>query len=270
MATWTTFSALNIGSKIAATGHTVGEVGMPRRKTSLPDLPEPSAIELRRLTEEEIEQLETTLGKPVDRKFLVYWFLQAARDVVRISVAPAVQEYRDNLLQIAAEGHQWCAKIEGSSTRELLSQNTQLNSLLATVANYCADVEVLAARVDEAIKPGPRTPLALEVFIDKMIGIAKVASVLPSTPSRDEHTSGRPPPAFFGFTKFSLDLARDLIRSSPLSEDQRKAASRSLYVHSDAALGKLLERLRGKIGNYRKTPHGLSEWPEPEKPHGSK
>lgn len=239
---------------------------MSRRKSDLADLTEPT--ELRPLTDDEIKQLEDSLGKPIDREFLINLFLQATRDVVRVSIAPSVQEYRDSLLQIATEGCQWCASIEGSPARELLRQNTELNSLVTTVANYCADVEALAKRVDEAIKPGPRTPLALELFIDKMIGIVKVANVLPSTPSREEHTSGRPPPVFFEFMKFALHVARDLIRSSPLSEDQKGAATRSLYVHSEAALGKLLERLRGKIGNYRETPYGLSEWPEPEEPNG--
>jgi hypothetical protein len=58
----------------------------------------------------------------------------------------------------------------------------------------------------------------LEAFLDPLIGIAKRAKVLPGTPSRALlaaiHSSPGPP--FFGFVTKALDIAMDVIRSSPL------------------------------------------------------
>jgi hypothetical protein len=51
-----------------------------------------------------------------------------------------------------------------------------------------------------------------------------------------------------------------VIKSSPLSDGQKRAALATLRVQSEGALVKILEDLRGQIGDYRETPRGLVEW----------
>jgi hypothetical protein len=94
-----------------------------------------------------------------------------------------------------------------------------------------------------------------------MIGIAKVAKVLPSTPGRAlrSQTAPRSPPAFFEFVTEAVDIAIDVINSSPLLREQKDAAVTILASQTDNALSKLLERLRGKVGNYQERGHGLVE-----------
>ena len=95
-----------------------------------------------------------------------------------------------------------------------------------------------------------------------MIGIAKKAKVLPSTPGRAvrSQTAPRSPPAFFNFTIKALAIAKEVIKSSPLPDDRKKAALSILRIQSNEALSKLLEQLRGQISNYREGEHGIIEW----------
>src|ERR1700740_3072191 len=57
-----------------------------------------------------------------------------------------------------------------------------------------------------------------------------------------------------------LAVSRDVIKSSPLSDPQKRAALAILRVQSEGALIKILEDLRGRIGDYRETPRGFVEW----------
>jgi hypothetical protein len=130
------------------------------------------------------------------------------------------------------------------------------------VARFCDSAEAVAKHIDTGIKPGhPPTPFPLKAFLENMIGIAKTAKILPSTPSRA--VAPHSPPAFFNFTKAALAIAREVIKSSPLPEDQRSAALLILRVQSDAALIKIIEELRGHVRDYREGPYGLVEWQPP-------
>lgn len=143
-----------------------------------------NAPEIRPLTETEIAQLEEALGKPVERSYLVYWVSQAVRDVVRFSTAPTPREYRDELEEIAQQGRHWIETVEGSRSTSLLPV-PDVEALIGSVTTFCEAIESLVTRLDSSIQPGhPRTPFALEVFLDRLIGIAKRAGVLPSTRSR--------------------------------------------------------------------------------------
>jgi hypothetical protein len=126
------------------------------------------------------------------------------------------------------------------------------------VTEFCNQVDCIAKQVGVSIKPGhPQTPFLLVTFLQNMIGIAKTAKVIPSTPSRAPRkpTATRPPPAFFDFV-----MALRVIKSSPLPVDQKRAALAILRVQSNEALSKVLETLRGRTGDYHDGLHGLVEW----------
>jgi hypothetical protein len=101
----------------------------------------------------------------------------------------------------------------------------------------------------------------LQVFIGELIGIAKQAKVLPSTPSRAIRPK-RPPPPFFRFVDTALAVARKMVTSSPLTPDQRKSALSVFMVGGDEALVKQIEMVRGRISDYHDSPFGLIERPE--------
>jgi hypothetical protein len=77
--------------------------------------------------------------------------------------------------------------------------------------------------LQQAIKRG------LRAFLDRMIGVAKKAKVLPSTPMRAIPTK-KPPPPFFQFVLEALAISRDVIRSSPLPPHQKAAALSILQI----------------------------------------
>jgi hypothetical protein len=115
----------------------------------------------------------------------------------------------------------------------------------------------------------------LEALLNPLIGIAKRAKVLPSTPSRDllDLVDAPPGPPFFRFVTAVLDIAMAVIRSSPLSREQMDPALAALSNVTDQALAKTLERLRGRVGQYRESAAGLVEWDaaeavEPVPPQG--
>jgi hypothetical protein len=227
-----------------------------------------NAPEIRPLTETEIAQLEEALGKPVERAYLVHWVSQAICDVVRLSAAPAPREYRDELGEIAQQGRNWIATVEASRSTWPLPEVLGVGALIDSVTNFCEAIESLVTRLDGSIRPGhPRTPFALEAFLDRLIGIAKRASVLPSTRSRAlrSETAPRLPPPFYNFVTESLEIAIEVIKSSPLPETEMRAALGILAV-TDGSLSKILERLRGRIGDYRESAHGLIEghWRSPD------
>jgi hypothetical protein len=221
----------------------------------------PPINNIRPLTDLEIAELERTLGKPVDRRYLMHWISQSIRDVVRLSSpGPSAREYRDELVQIARKGRGWLKHIDECAATSLIPKHAQISELKTTVAQFCDRVESIAKQVSILIKAGhPRAPFPLEAFLKSMIGIAKRAKILPSTPSRGERTGRRPNPTFFHFVKTALKIARDAIKSSSLADHQQRAALGVLRVQGDQALVKILERLRGRISDYHESAHGLVE-----------
>jgi hypothetical protein len=221
-----------------------------------------SDIHIRPLTEEEIEQLEDALGQPIDRKYLVHWVSEAIRDVVRMPILPTARETRNGLLHVIREGHRWIHSIDNCPGVLLFVRKDELDELKANIKRFAGELEAAAKRFAQKVKAGhPQTPFALEAFLNKMIGIAKKAKVPPSTPGHGlrSHTTPQPEPDFFNFVCEAFEIAREVIRSSQLSLERREAALAVLRIKSNAALIKVLVRLRGKIGDYREGEHGLVE-----------
>jgi hypothetical protein len=134
---------------------------------------------------------------------------------------------------------------------------------MSSARTLCALAASVARELEHAVRPGPpRTNRALEALLERLIGIAKRAKVLPSTPNQALLGPGESPagPPFFDFVSAALDIAMDVIRSSPLPKDQVNAALRALSKVTDQSLVKVLERLRGRIGDYRAGTIGLVEW----------
>lgn len=174
------------------------------------------------------------------------------------SPGPSAREYRDELVQIARNGRGWLKHIDECSATSLIPKHAKLSDLKITVAHFCDEVDCIAKRVSISIKSGhPRTPFSLEAVLKTTIGIAKRAKVFPSTPSRGERKASRPNPAFFDFVETTLKIARDVIKSSSLTDDQRRAALGVLQVQSGQALVKTLERLRGNVSDYHESVYGL-------------
>jgi hypothetical protein len=220
--------------------------------------------EIRPLTDTEIAQLESALGKPVDRDYLVYWVSQAIRDVVKLSTLPSRREYRDELSQIARQGRRWVQHLEQSRSASVLPKTLKLERVISSVTTFCERVESVAAHAESLIGPGRhRIPFALEIFLNHLIGVAKRAQVLPSTPSRAlrSQTAPRRPPPFFEFVTEALDIAIEVVKSSSLPKTEMNAVLSVLASRTDPNLTKILERLRGQISNYQPSAHGLVEWP---------
>jgi len=62
------------------------------------------------------------------------------------------------------------------------------------------------------------------------------------------------------FVREAVAIAMEMIRSSKLPRDQIDAALAALSKVTDQSLVKALERLRGRIGDYREGTIGLVEW----------
>jgi hypothetical protein len=148
------------------------------------------------------------------------------------------------------------------SLRLGVARQTNFKLLEIEVNRFCDQIDAIRRQHSRAVKAGPpRRRLLLQVFIGEMIGIAKLAKVLPSTPGRAILPT-RPPPAFFRFVKKALAISRKIVRSSSLTEAEKEAALSVFSESGDEALVKQIELVRGRIGHSRDTPHGLSEWPE--------
>jgi hypothetical protein len=238
--------------------------------------------EIRALTEDEIARLENALGQPIERSYLVHWVSQAIQAFLLLMTLPPPRERRDDLKKIAEQGRKWIETVEQSRSTPLLPAvllpaELDLEHLISSVHTFCDLVESLARQLDQAVGPGhPRTNLALDAFLDRLIGIAKRARVRPSTPNRaflDPRYPG-PVPPFYDFVSEALEIAMEVIRSSPLPRDQMDAALAMLASVTDQSLVKALEGLRGRIGNYREGTIGLVEWDiaeddEPDRPDHS-
>ena len=213
---------------------------------------------LRPLTGEEIECLAAALGKPVDRNYLAFWISQSISNAVKLSTLPSGRTCRDELMRVARQGRQWLRRIDECPSQPILGQGIEIDELKGKVAQFCAHAEAVARQVGGLIKRGQRpTSPALQAFLDVMIGIAKHAKVLPSTPQR--YMNSRRPPAFFEFVEEALVIAREVIDSSRMAEQQRARALASLHIYSRDALIRLLERSRGRIGSYHVSAFGLVE-----------
>jgi hypothetical protein len=146
--------------------------------------------DMRPLKDTEIVDLETALGKPIDRHYLVYWVSRAIDEVARFSNQPTPRAARDELSKIAREGRAWIQRINEFSGAFLLRQYAELDGLTATVAEFCARVDSVIERLEPSVKAGhPRIPIPLEAFLHNMIGIAKRPRFFPA------HQAGHQPVA---------------------------------------------------------------------------
>ena len=138
-----------------------------------------------------MKELERALGNPIDRAYLVFWVSRGIADCVRLSTQPTPREARLELLKIAGEGRDWINRIQGFSGSFLLGE---LSELTTTVTRFCDRADSAAGQLKPLIKAGhPRIPFPLEGFLQNMIGIAKRAKVLPSTPGRGARKTERAP-----------------------------------------------------------------------------
>jgi len=151
--------------------------------------------------------------------------------------------------------------MENSKAAPLLAARASLPKFRADAVAFCDRVASLGGEVGALVRSGRSPTLApLAVFIDRLIGIAKRAKVLPSTPSRRSNRQTDSPPAFYSFVITALRVARQVIKTSQLPDDQITAALSKLQYQDRDALIEIVVQARGRIGNYRETPHGLVEW----------
>jgi hypothetical protein len=219
--------------------------------------------EIRPLTDDEIARLEKALGRPIERPYLVQWVSRAIQAFIVLMTLPTPRERRDDLKEIAKQGREWIETVDQSRSARLLPAPLDVEQLMNSARTFCHIVESLAEQLDQAVGPGhPRTTVAVDAFLDRLIGIAKRAKVLPSTPSRALLGPIEPPPGppFFVFVHEAVEIAMEVIRSSKLPRDQMDAALAALSEVTDQSLVKALERLRGRIGDYRECTIGLVEW----------
>ena len=218
------------------------------------------SCELRPLTDTEIDSLAKPLGNKIDRKYLVEWISQSIADTVRSARLGTPRQIRDSLLEVERDGREWLKRIDESRVRSFLTLRANLPEFRATAVAFCDCVNSLAQEINTVVRPGrPRTPPALEAFVEHMIGFAKKAMVLPSTPSRRPDKKGDSPP-FFRFLVSALRISRKVIKTSKLPADLKEEALSELQYATRDALIKVVVKARGRIGNYRETPHGLVEW----------
>jgi hypothetical protein len=225
----------------------------------------PKSRRIRPLTEAELEALEKALGAPVDREHLNYWLSEAIEDAVRSASYPPPRQLRDGLLEIERNGRQLLSSMDEPKVAAFIGARANFGEFRAATAQFCDQIGALAREVDALVRPGrSRTPAALEGFIDRVIGIAKKAMVLPSTPSRREERQTAETTVFFGFLNKALGIARRVIKSSQLPDDLKAAADSKLKYRTREALIELVVKVRGQVGNYREAQDGLVEWSETE------
>jgi hypothetical protein len=141
--------------------------------------------EIRALTDDEIARLEKALGQPIERSYLSRWVSQAIQAFLLLMTLPPPRERRDDLKKIPEQGRKWIQTVEQSRSARRLPPLVDVEHLMSLARTFCHVAESLARQLDQAVGPGhPRTTVALEAFLDRLIGIAKRAKVLPSTPSR--------------------------------------------------------------------------------------
>ena len=220
-----------------------------------------STNDIRALTDDELARLEKTLGQPIERAYLAHWVLRAIQAFTWFLTLASPGERRDDLKEIAEQGRKWIEAVGLSRSARLLPPAVDLEHLMRSARTFCAAAASAARALDQAVGPGhPRSNFALEALLEPFIGIAKRAKVLPSTPNRfmlSLRSSPRPP--FFEFVTEGLEIAMEVIRTSPLPQDHKDAALAVLSKVTDPALVKILERIRGRISDYREGTIGLVE-----------
>jgi len=231
--------------------------------------------DLRSLTREELEGLEAALEKPVDRKHLKHWVSTSISNTVKLASRPSARQARDGLKKLASEGRKWLDQVDSDPIKALLEQKvlqehkgrpdallehrTKIKELRGAMAEFCELADCTAVEVGRLIKRGGQrsTSPALIGFLQNMIGIAKRNKIRPSTPQRDMYS--KKPPAFILFVEKALATAKDVIESSPIPNQQKRRAVQSVRYASRDALIRVLERRRGRIGDYHDGPYGLIE-----------
>jgi hypothetical protein len=227
---------------------------------------------LRRLTKNELEQLETALQKTVDRDHLEHWISTSISNAVKVSNLPSAGEAREKLQKLASEGREWIDRVDSDPIKAFLTQKVlqENNGLLAAVAEHrtriqelrvamtriCEQADSAAVELGRFVKRGGQrsTSPALINFLQNMIGIAKWNGILPSTPQRAMNS--KRPPAFFIFVEDALYIANAVIESSEIPKQNKSRALQSLQYASRDALIRILERMRGRIGDYRESRRG--------------
>lgn len=188
-----------------------------------------TGVTLPDLTDEDIETLERALGKSVDRGWLVQRVSHIIREIVRIAIQPKPQDHRPELQRIARQGRLWLRQAAECHSHSKLLINTNFKQLEVEVNRFCDQIDAIRREYGGAVKAGPpRRRLLLPVFIGEMIGIAKLEKVLPSTPGRAILPT-RPPPAFFSFVKRALAISRKVVRTSSLTEAEKKICTIRLF-----------------------------------------
>jgi hypothetical protein len=227
-----------------------------RKRRDAPKFKWSSEFRIRELHDDEIQRLLEALGKPIEDAYLRHWISEGIRSFLMFSTQQMrPSQHRDELEEIANRGRQWIRCLEQSRSTQLLPADFRAARLMCSMRLFCERVELRMSEVAKSVERGRPRNLALDSFVDRLIGIAKKAKVLPSAPSR-EFSRGNPP--FFKFVDEAIDLAGNVIKSSGLDEDALDAAV-SLLKISDDALIETVVRLRGRIGDYRESTHGLVE-----------
>jgi hypothetical protein len=214
----------------------------------------------RPLTKAEIQDLRRALGSRVDPDYLAYWVSEAIEDAVRSVSYLSPRELRDSLRDIEHCGRRLLRSIDEPKVARFLRVRIDLASFRTAAVQFCDDTAALIREVNAVVGPG-RSPTSavLAAFIDRMIGIAKRAKVLPKVPSRRANRKTVTTPPFFKFLQKALRIGQRVIQTSKLSDKVREeAVARLQYQTRDALIGAVI-RKRGKIRNYRPTLSGLVE-----------
>jgi hypothetical protein len=154
--------------------------------------------------------------------------------------------------------------------------------LIKAAKAFCDSIDFRVAQAASSIKAGqPKTSPALEIFIDNMIGVAKKAKILPSTPQRGnavkksrgnavkksrtakghiiKSAAEGPLPPFYRFVLEVVSISIEIISTSSLSGPQKSAAI-SVLPKTEKALIKAIVKKRGRVRAYKEGATGLTEW----------
>lgn len=124
-----------------------------------------------------------------------------------------------------------------SSVQAMLRGNVNFEQLKAEVTRFCDELDAVRRFYGAGIKVGPpRRRLLLQVFIGELLGVAKRASVYPSTPGRAILPT-KPPPPFYRFMQAALMIGQEVVRSSSLTDRKRQAALSVFTVATEEQRG---------------------------------
>ena len=229
---------------------------------------------LRELTDEEIQSLEDAIDNPIERKYLVHWVSLSIRGVVRSSTLPSSRQLRDDFIRMGREGRQWIRNVSAYPDIFTPRERAERDSLIKAAKAFCDSIDFRVAQAASSIKAGqPKTSPALEIFIDNMIGVAKKAKILPSTPQRGnavkksrtakghiiKSAAEGPLPPFYRFVLEVVSISIEIISTSSLSGPQKSAAI-SVLPKTEKALIKAIVKKRGRVRAYKEGATGLTEW----------